>query len=137
MFSNPRVRVYGARDLRRSLNDAGDGMTELKAANRAAAETAARASAALAQKLTGALAATIRASGTKTAGIIRAGRKSVPYAAPIHWGWPTRPDPLLSIYGGPIEAQPFLSDGAQSSEGTWLPEYVQTVNGLIRRVKGI
>jgi len=137
MFKNPRVRVYGARELRRSLNDAGEGVTELKDANRAAAETAARASAALAPKLSGALAATIRASGTKTAGIIRAGRKSVPYAAPIHWGWPTRPAPLEGIYGGPIEPQPFLSDGAQSSEGTWLPEYINTVNGIIRRVKGI
>lgn len=137
MFSNPRVRVYGARNLRRTLTDAGENVTELKDANRAAAETAARASAALAPKLTGALAATIRASGTKTAGIIRAGRKSVPYAGPIHWGWPTRPQPLGNIYGGPIEPQPFLSDGAQSSEGQWLPEYINTVNGIIRRVEGI
>lgn len=119
------------------MSAAGEDMTDLKEANRAAADTAARASAALAPKMSGALAATIRASGTKTAGIIRAGRKSVPYAGPIHWGWPTRPDPLAGIVGGPIEAQPFLSDGAQSSEGQWLPEYIKTVNGIIRRVEGI
>lgn len=136
VFKNPRVRVHGAKKLRRTMTAAGDDMTELKAANRKAAETAARASASLAPKLSGALAATIRASGTKTAGVIRAGRKSVPYAAPIHWGWPTRPDPLNQIYGAPIKAQPFLSDGATSSEGQWLPEYVDTMNGIIRRVEG-
>ena len=119
-------------------------MKDLKEANLAAAETAARASAALAPighgANAGALKATIRAAGTKTAGIIRAGRKAVPYAGAIHWGWPRDRAAAKAlnprVRGGTITAQPFLSDGATSSEGQWLPYYIKTVDGIVRRVEG-
>lgn len=136
-MASPLVRLEGARELRSQLRKAGDDLGDLKDANRTAAEIAATASEALAPERSGRLRGTIRASGTKTAGIIRAGYKSVPYAGPIHWGWPSRPDPLNMIYGGPIAAQPFLSDGARNSEGQWLPVYLSTVDGIIENVKGI
>lgn len=41
-------------------------------------------------KKTGRLKATIRSSGQAKDGVVRAGKKSVPYGPPIHWGWKKR-----------------------------------------------
>lgn len=54
----------------------------------------------------GALRSTIRSSGTKSNGVIRAGKARVPYAAPIHYGWPK--------HG--IEPNPFLVRALDSTE---------------------
>lgn len=135
---NGTVQVIGARQLRQSMKKAGEDLTDLKAAHREAAEIAARASAALTPVgKTGQLRKSVRASGTTTAGIIRAGKKSVPYANAIHWGrkyWPNKEKAkhLASFWG-----RPFLSNGAQNSEGQWLPIYMRTVEGAIERVEGM
>lgn len=74
---------------------------------------------------TGRLTATVRGAGTKTAAIIRAGRASVPYAGPRHFGWPARN----------IEPHPWITDTAQATEPAWTPIYegaVQRVLGTIR-----
>lgn len=141
--SNPQVEIDGLKQLRKSLRAAADDFSNLKEANLQAANIAAQASAALAPigngPKRGALKASIRAAGTKTAGIIRAGKKAVPYAAPIHWGWPNRQKARAfnpRIRGGPISPQPFLADGARNSEGQWLPAYIKTVNGIVRRIEG-
>lgn len=126
MTNRVGVQVEGARRLRRTLRAAGHDLDDLRDANRRAAGIAAGASAPLAPFLTGRLRRSVRSSGTMTAGIIRAGRKSVPYAAPIHWGWPSRG----------IKSTPFLTLGAQSSEPVWLPLYETDMHTAIARVKG-
>lgn len=120
------IKVEGAARLRRTLRQAGDDLGDLKSAHAEAANIAAEASASLAPKRTGTLAQTIRGAGTKTAGVLRAGYASVPYAGPIHWGWPARN----------ISPQPFLSDGATSSQGRWLPVYRDAVDDAVRKVRG-
>ncbi len=122
----PAVRVTGARELRRTLREAGEGFGDLKAAHRSAAQIAAEASADLAPKRSGKLAATIRAGATATRGEVRAGKKSIPYALPIHWGWFKRN----------IRPNPFVSRGAQDSEGRWLPVYEKAVDDIIQKVEG-
>lgn len=123
----PRVEVEGVRELRRTLRAAGDDLSDLKAANLAAAEIAADAARGRAPVLTGALAGDIRAAGTKTAGIIRAGRKRIPYAGAIHWGWPARG----------ITARPYLADGAKASESVWVPLYQRALDDALEKVKGL
>lgn len=118
--------VEGARELRRSLRKAGDDLSDLKDAHRKAAEIAAEASASLAPARSGRLRGTIRAAGTKTAGIIRSGKKAVPYAGPIHWGWKKRN----------IKANPFMSTGAQNSQGQWLPIYENHVETIVNSIEG-
>lgn len=132
----PVYEVKGGRELRRTLKQADETLEDLKRAHAEAAQIAARASASLAPKRTGRLADTIRSSGTKTAGIIRAGRKAVPYAAPIHWGWGTRPNRSKRWRGGPIQANPFLSRGAQDSEGRWIRVYENHIAMALEKVKG-
>ena len=137
MATPPTVEVIGARQLRRTLKAAGEDLTDLKAAHRQAAEIAARASATLAPVgATGRLKKSIRASGTTTAGIIRAGRKNVPYANAIHWGRVWWPNKQQAQHRAPFWGRPFLSNGAQNSEGQWLPIYMRTVEGAIERIEG-
>lgn len=131
------VQIIGGRQLRASLKAAGKDLSELKAANRAAAEIAAKASAALAPVgPTGRLRRGIRASGTQTAGIVRVG-KAVPYANAVHWGRKWWPNKQHAEHLAPFWGKPFISQGAQNSEGQWLPVYEQTVDGIIKQIEGM
>lgn len=120
------LRAKGARELRRELRQAGDDLQDMRTAHRDAAQIAADASSALAPEKSGRLRDTIRAAGTKTAAIVRAGYARVPYPGVVHWGWPDRN----------IKAQPFLSDGARDSEGRWMRVYEEYVDTALSKVKG-
>lgn len=122
----PLIEVEGAKRLRRTLREAGDDLEDLKAAHAAAAKIAAEAAAALAPRRSGALAASVRSSGQKTAGVIRAGKKRIPYAGVIHWGWPRRG----------IPARSFLTEGAQRTESLWIPIYEKAIEHALDQIKG-
>lgn len=136
--SQGTVQVLGARELRRALKAAGEDLSDLKAVNLAAAQVASRAAKGLVPSgPTGRLAASVRASGTTTAGIIRAGRKTVPYAPAVHWGrryWPCKGHPRATP--SPLAPTPFLSQGAQSTEATWGALYTARVNQIIDQIQG-
>jgi hypothetical protein len=119
-----QVRLDGGRQLRAGRAEIEGGINDLKAAHREAAEIAAHASAALAPSVSGQLQRTIRAAGTKTAGVIRAGTKRVPSAGPIHWGWARRN----------IKGAFFLSDGARNSEGRWIRVYEDHLEQLVNKI---
>lgn len=126
------VQIEGMRNLRSTLRAAGDDLSELKAVNASAASIASARAQQWAPRSSGALAGSVRSSGTKTAGIVRAGnnRRSasgVPYAHPIHWGWPRRN----------ITANPFLSYAAQATEPTWIRLYTDYLDKTIGKIKGI
>lgn len=124
------VEVEGLAELRATLKAAGDDMADLKDVNAAAAKYAMEAGITLVPVDSGALLSSIRSTGTKTSGVIRAGSKAVPYANPIHWGWPDRG----------IIAQPFLSEGAQESEAGWVKlyeEYMQKVTNTIQGANNV
>jgi hypothetical protein len=120
--------LQGARQLRKGLRAAGDNLTDLKIVHGQAAGIAAGRARQLAPKRTARLAGTIRASGTKTAGIVRVGNNSkVKYAGPIHWGWPARH----------IKPNPFASTGATESQPAWLPMYSRYIDAALDKIKGI
>lgn len=123
----PLVEVEGARKLRATLAKAGRDLGDLKAAHADAGRIAETGARGRVPRLTGTLAGTIRSSGTKTAAIIRAGRSAVPYAGPIHWGWP----------GHNILANPFLTDGAQDTEHQWVDVYERAIDEALDQIKGI
>jgi len=60
---------------------------------------------------TGKLKSTLRPAATATYGAVRiGGKRSAPYAGPIHFGWPSRPAAARGWRGGPIQPNPFLYD---------------------------
>lgn len=122
----PVLEVIGAKQLRASLRRAGDDLEDMKATHATIGQLVAQAAQARVPRRTGRLAATIRPSGTKTQAIVRAGFQSVPYAGPIHWGWPARG----------IRAQPYLTDAAKDTEPAWLEIYTRDVQGICDDVEG-
>jgi hypothetical protein len=121
------VRVEGLDQLVRTLNKAKADLGDLKDANQAAGRMVAADAVARAPRRTGRLAGTIRASRQARRAQVVAGRSSVPYAGPIHWGWPARG----------IASQPFLSAAAQATEPRWVPLYLKDVQAAVDKVKGV
>jgi hypothetical protein len=122
----PALRVEGGKTLRRTLKEAGIGLADLKDAHAQVAQLVVRAAEPAAPHRTGALAATMRGSGQAGAAVVRAGRASVPYAGPIHWGWPARH----------IKAQPWIYDAAQASAEQWTGLYLAALEKIIDGIEG-
>lgn len=116
------VKVTGAKELRKAIRQVEDaaakkGMqADLKGAYRTAARAVEVQAKMEAPRRSGRLAGSIKAKGTTTgASIVAGGLKAVPYAGPIHYGWPSRPNRSKGWRGGPIAANPFLTRAAYGS----------------------
>ncbi|WP_022867147.1 hypothetical protein [Schaalia vaccimaxillae] len=136
------VQVRGARELRRQLKQAGDDLTDMKTAHKRAAEIAATGAEALVPMKSRDLRDSIRAAGTKTAGIVRAGKKSVPYANAIQWGrkvWPAKrasPQPPRHKFFAVIKPSLFATEGAKATEPKWVAEYEKSLDKALDKIKG-
>jgi len=124
--SAPVVEVRGARELRKTLKQAGDDLGDLKDAHAAVGNMVAATARGMAPRRSGALAGSIRASRAAGSIAIKAGSAGIPYAGVIHWGWPAHN----------IAANPFLSDAATSTETAWVAVYEAELDKIIDRVKG-
>lgn len=123
--SGGRLEIEGLREVQRALKGlAEDSREDMKETHRKAGEIVAAAAKPLAPVLTGRLSATIQSSPTKYQGRVRIGRgASVPYAGPIHFGWPARR----------IAPQPFVYDALDSRREEVKQQYEQRMNELITR----
>jgi len=126
-MSRPLVRVDGARQLRATMKAAGADLSDLNAVNKRTASLVSAEAVGRSPRRSGALAATVRPAGTRTAAIVRAGRASVPYANVIEFGWPARG----------IEAQPFVFEAAQAKEPQWTAFYEGEIAKIVDRVRGL
>lgn len=122
------IQVAGVRELIRDLKRAGDedAKAALKAAHKEAAETVAVAARIRAPKVTGKLAGNIRSSSTLRSGRVAAGKKLIPYAGPIHFGWRRRN----------IKPNPFLYDALDGRRGEVLKTFQEAVADIAEGVKG-
>lgn len=121
-----RVEVVGLAQLRRDLRALGDDLGDLKAANEQAARIVAEASSARAPRRSGRLAASLRPSRSVGRASVIAGGAAVPYAGPVHWGWPARG----------IEPNPFAAEAAEATQPAWLPVYERELQRACDRVRG-
>lgn len=115
------VRVEGASQLRRALRRAGRDLADLKEANSKVARLVASEAAVRAPRRTGKLAASIRGNRAAGKAVVSAGKAQVPYAAPIHWGWPSRH----------IRPNPWISKTAQQTQPIWLRGYEQEIQQIV------
>lgn len=126
MSNEPVVQVRGAKELRKSLKAAGDDLAELKTVHQAVGNMVVGAARGLAPTRSGALAGSIRASRLAGGVALKAGSGSIPYAGPIHWGWPARN----------IKATPFIMDAAMATESEWVGLYEEELNKILDRIEG-
>jgi hypothetical protein len=117
------VDIYGLRELRSALRDVEGGVDSLKEAHKEAAQIVAVSAAARAPRRTGRLAASLRGTGQQRKGVIRAGSAAVPYAGPIHFGWPRRN----------IRPQPFIYDALDDRQAAVVAAYERNISELIRK----
>lgn len=117
-----RVDVAGEHQLRDSAARAAADLDDLQPVDQAAATVAATRARAIAPRVSGRLAATIRA----TAGVVTAGSASVLYAGVIHNGWPAHN----------IAPQPYLSQALAVTEDQLVELYADHTDKTIHRVNG-
>lgn len=147
MADKAGVVVKGAKRLRRTLKQAGDDLSDLKAAHLAAATIAAQAAKSRApigktRKTVG----SIRPGATKTAAIIRAGRNNMPWVGRVHYGDPASVKAKAKRLwarvtrdwkrSGRIQPHTYLTDGAQASEPAWTPIYQRALDKAIDKIQG-
>lgn len=126
------LEVEGAQRLRSTLRQASEDLQNVKDVHAAVAKIVENAARSRAPTVTGALAGTVRSSGTKTAAIVRAGYRRTPYAGPNNWGWPGS-SPVNGSYSG----SNFITDAAAATEPVWVQLYVNRMNQAIQQVEGI
>lgn len=83
-------KVSGLTQVVRQLQEIGVEVEDLKAAFSNIAAMGARHASRFAPKRSGRLAGDIRGNRAKSKAVVTAGRKSVPYAGPINYGWASR-----------------------------------------------
>jgi hypothetical protein len=126
MADDSVVQLIGNKELRRTMKKAGEDLSDLKDVHQAVGALVAGVAQGLAPKRSGALAGSIRPTRAAAGVAIKAGGAGIPYANPIHWGWPKRN----------IAANPFLSDAATQSEAQWVALYETELEKIIERVEG-
>ena len=125
----PAVAIYvDSAKLQKALKEVGPEMiAELKEGNKALGEIFADRARQLVPVRSGALQKTIKATKSAGGARVNAGTPSltskVPYAGPIHWGWPSRS----------IEAQPFLSDALDDVKDEVVAAYEKQTADLLQK----
>lgn len=122
-MTKPSIKVDGAREIRRALRSVDGGVEDLKATHAEAAQIVERRAAQLVPRRSGLLSSTVRSTGQASGGVVRAGLSRVPYAGPIHFGWP----------GHNISPQPFLYDALDDRRQQVIDAYESRVNQLIKK----
>lgn len=120
----PAIQVHGAKEFRAAMKRMEADLKDYSAVNRRAASMVADTARDRAPVLTGALAGSVRPGATRTRGYVKAGGRGIPYAGPIHFGWPRRN----------IAPQPFIFDALDERKGDVIEAYEAYIEALVEKV---
>ena len=94
-----QLEIEGLRDVQKAMkNFSDDSRNDMKDTHRKAGQLVVDGAARLVPVRSGALLASLRSAPTQRQGKVRLGSAAVPYAGPIHFGWPARhiqPNPFI------------------------------------------
>jgi len=118
------IKVEGLRELLTALRKIDpDLKLEIKQANRRAATVVYNAAVPMVPVRTGRLRASVRVLASQRRGQVAAGKKSVPYAGPIHFGWRAHN----------IAPNPFLYKALDKRRNEVIRSYEQSVDKVVRK----
>lgn len=130
------VRV-DAKQLRKQLRSLDRSLLkDMRQANKDAAEVVARQAKIEVPRRTGRLAKSIGVLASQTKGQVRVGSASVPYAGPVHFGWPSRPNKAKGWRGGPIRPNPFIYAALDKRRAAVLEVYRGRVQQTVDKIGG-
>lgn len=116
------AQIEGLREVQKALRDVGNNLlNEMKPTHLKAAEIVVEGAKRIAPVRTGRMAASIRAAAVRTGGRVRVGSSGVPYAGPIHFGWPARR----------ITPQPFVYEALDPRRDEVAAIYAERLNDII------
>jgi hypothetical protein len=123
------IKVAGLRKAIKALQEVGVPADEIKLANQQAGELVLAAARPLVPVRSGRLLDTLRIGRALNKVTVSAGRASVPYANPIHWGWFKRN----------IKPQPFFVKALGYTREEVYQNYFRSIDSLIAKqdTKGI
>jgi HK97 gp10 family phage protein len=117
-------QIDGLKELQRDLKKLGDdAKNDMKPAHMKAAELVVMGAKRYVPYRTGRLLESLRPFARQKAGVVRAGSASVPYAGPIHFGWPARR----------IKPQPFIYDALDQRRAEVVNIYAERMGELINK----
>jgi len=121
------VKIEGLSSVRRQMKNLSSDVDyraqEFLPVNKAIAAAVAGDAKKFVPVLSGALASSVREAASKTSARVKAGSKAIPYAGPIHFGWPARR----------IKPQPFFYDAIDGRRDEIRRRYEQLVDDLIKK----
>ena len=113
--------IEGLTEVNKALrNMSKETRDSMKATHKRAAEIVIQGARRYVPVVSGKLAASMRDSSTQRMGRVRVGSASVPYAGPIHFGWPARH----------IKPQPFIYDALDDRRSEVAAAYVKRIDEL-------
>ena len=136
MASRGRIEVQGVKVITKRLRQMDDGTKkELKSIYVQSANIVFRNAMPRVPVRSGRLKSTMRVSSSTRSGSVRAGgKRSAPYAGPVHFGWPNRPNLARSWYGGPIRPNTFLYSALDARRDEVESLFFLRVNRLAKKV---
>ena len=138
MARRSAIEVQGVKIIQRKLKQMDDGtVAELKQVYFYSANLVARNASPRIPQRSGNLRASMRVTTSKRGGWVRVGSKrKVPYAGPVHFGWPNRPNQAREWQGGPIRPNPFLYSALDSRRAEVEDAFFRGIMKLARK-KGL
>jgi hypothetical protein len=123
MAEQAGIKVAGLKQAIKALQAVGVPADEIKTANANAAELVLAAARPLVPVRSGRLVGTLRVGKALNKATVSAGRASVPYANPIHWGW----------FKKHIQPQPFFVKALGYTREEVYANYFRELDSLIKK----
>lgn len=117
------VKVEGLRDLNRALTKTGADVEDLKDLNQDISQLVVQTAQSLVTVVSGDLRSSIKGNRAKGKAVVKAGGARIPYAGPIHWGWPKRG----------IAPSMFLADAVDQNTEQITHKYQDGIDKVLRK----
>lgn len=117
------ITIKGVQEVKNTLNKLGKDLESNTELNKELSSTLSQKASAMAPRLTGALASSVKGNPSAEKAQIMAGSSAVPYAGVQEYGWPEKN----------IQAQPYLRPAVYNNLGYIIEKYNESIQKAIKQ----